>query len=453
MRDAASTESIPAVLAATVDRLTGERPSVAIIGLGYVGLPLAMELCASGADVVGIDVTESLCVALNEGRSHIGDISDETVAAAVAGSPGVFRASIDPALIAGVDAIVICVPTPLRKSKDPDISFVVAAVTTVSTHAKPGQLVVLESTTYPGTTEEILVSMLADRGLHAGVDVAVAFSPERVDPGNPRYGIRNTPKVVGGVTPACNAVAAALYSRCCDTIVPVSSPAAAEMTKLLENVFRSVNIGLVNEFALICRELGINVWEVVDAASTKPFGYMRFLPGPGLGGHCIPVDPHYLAWKLRGQNFTARFVELADAINSRMPNHVVRVVADALNDQSRSVRGSKVLVLGVAYKRDVSDVRESPALDVIGLLADRGAVVQVHDPFVSQVRAGDRSYSSAPLTDALLTDADCVVLVTDHTEFDMARVLRLSPLLVDSRNATAAALAQAPEHRSKVHVI
>jgi UDP-N-acetyl-D-glucosamine dehydrogenase len=450
MTPPAESTDVPAVLAHTIARLQGEGASIAVIGLGYVGLPLALELCRSGADVVGIDVSEPLCAALNEGRSHVGDISDAALAQAVSGCPGRFHATVDPAEMADVDAVVICVPTPLRKSKDPDISFVVAAVTTVSEHARPGQLVVLESTTYPGTTEEILVPMLAERGLRAGRDIGVAFSPERVDPGNPTFGIRNTPKVVGGVTPACAALAEALYGRCCDHVVKVSSPAAAEMTKLLENVFRSVNIGLANEFALICRELGLDVWEVVDAAATKPFGFMRFVPGPGLGGHCIPVDPHYLAWKLRGHNYTARFVELADAINSRMPEHVVRVVTDALNDRSRAVRGSRVLVLGVAYKRDISDVRESPALDVLALLEGKGAVLQVHDPFVPTVRVGDTTHASVPLTAEAVAAADCVVLLTDHTDLDLDAVLAHASLVVDSRNAMAKAVARAPEHAAKV---
>ncbi len=444
---------LPPALAATAGRLGGDHATVAVIGVGYVGLPLAMELCAAGTDVVGIDVSDALCMALNAGRSHVGDVPDETLAAAIAGNPSRFRATTDPAAIGDVDAVIICVPTPLRKSKDPDISYVVQAAKAVAAHARPGQLVVLESTTYPGTTEEILVPMLRDRGLTPGVDVAVAFSPERVDPGNPRFGIRNTPKVVGGVTPACTALATALYRRCCDTVVPVSSPAAAETAKLLENVFRSVNIGLVNEFALICKELGVDVWEVIDAAATKPFGFMRFVPGPGLGGHCIPVDPHYLSWKLRSHDFTARFIELADAINSRMPAHVVSVVTDALNDHRKAVRESTILLLGIAYKRDVSDVRESPALAVLEQLLARGADVVYHDPFVDHVVLGGATHASQPLTDDAIADADCVVLLTDHSSFDMHRILAHARLLVDTRNATKAARAATPHLANRVHLI
>ena len=444
------TDSLSAPLQALLERLQGPRPTVAIVGLGYVGLPLVVELARSGAEVLGIDVSEALTAGLNAGRSHIGDISDADVQAAQAQG---FVATTDFSVVARADAIVLCVPTPLRKTKDPDISYIVAATGSVMPHTRPGQLLVLESTTYPGTTEEIVVPELVARGLHPGVEVAVVFSPERVDPGNPRYGIRNTPKVVGGVTPACSRLGTALYQRCCDRVVPVSSPAAAETVKLLENTFRMVNIGLVNEFALICSRLGLDVWEIIDAAATKPFGFMAFRPGPGLGGHCIPVDPHYLAWKLRAHNFTTRFVELADAINSAMPEHVVEIVADALNDAERSVRGSRILALGVAYKPDVADVRESPALDVLSGLLKRGANVCYNDPLVPSVRVDGQTLESVPLDEAALAAADCVVILTDHRTYNWDMVLAHGRGIVDARNATAGARARASDRASKVRLI
>ncbi|MEM7244254.1 MAG: nucleotide sugar dehydrogenase, partial [Acidobacteriota bacterium] len=369
------------------------------------------------------------------------------------GGGGGVRVAVPPAGLSEADAVIICVPTPLRKTKDPDISHVVAASEMVAERARPGQLVVLESTTYPGTTEEILVPLLRQHGLEPGVDVAVAFSPERVDPGNETHGLRNTPKVVGGFTPGCLDAAVALYRRTCDTVVPVSSPSTAEMVKLLENTFRSVNIGLVNEFALICHRLGLDVWEVVDAAATKPFGFMPFRPGPGLGGHCIPVDPHYLAWKLRSLDFTARFIELADAINSRMPEHVLAVVSDALNDRSRPLRGSKVLVLGVTYKPDVADVRESPALALLDLLNRKGAAVEYHDPLVPEVVVGDRHLRSTELSDEALRGAEVVLIATDHGCYDAARIAREASLVVDTRNATGPVLAADPSLREKIRRI
>jgi UDP-N-acetyl-D-glucosamine dehydrogenase len=442
--------ALPPSIAALVARLEGQRPVIAVVGLGYVGLPLCVELARSGAEVLGLDVSEGLCNQLNEGRSHVGDISDADLAEAVRSG---FSAGVDAARVARADAIIICVPTPLRKTKDPDISYIVAAGQAIAAHARSGQLVVLESTTYPGTTEEILVPMLEARGLTPGVDVAVAFSPERVDPGNPKYGIRNTPKVVGGLTPACSAAAAALYGRCCDRVHPVSSPAAAETVKLLENTFRMVNIGLVNEFALVCRRLGLDVWEIIDAASTKPFGFMPFRPGPGLGGHCIPVDPHYLAWKLRAHNFTTRFVELADAVNSAMPEHVVDVVTDALNDRERAVKGSRILALGAAYKPDISDVRESPALEVFEKLLHRGARLAYNDPHVPDVQFAGHAMTSVPLTAEALREADAVVILTDHKVYDWTLVLREARVIVDARNATASARAAAPELAGKVRRI
>jgi UDP-N-acetyl-D-glucosamine dehydrogenase len=436
-------------------RLSGARPTVAIVGLGYVGLPLAVALAESGADVVGIDVAAERVAAVNRGVSHVGDVPSSSLAPLLAPDGGVrhLSATTDFGRVASADAIVICVPTPLRKTKDPDISHVVEASRAVAAHSHPGQLVILESTTYPGTTEDILVPLLAERGMVAGRDVAVAFSPERVDPGNARFGLRNTPKVVGGVTAACADAASALYGRTCDRIVRVSSPAAAETVKLLENTFRSVNIGLVNEFALICRRLGLDVWEIVDAAATKPFGFMPFRPGPGLGGHCIPVDPQYLAWKLRALNFTARFVELADAINSAMPEHVVSVLGDALNDASKPLRGSRVLVLGVTYKADVADVREAPALHVLTLLLEKGVNVSYHDPYVPRLDVGESSLEGVELTDAGLSEADAVLIITDHGCYDPLRIARASRLVVDTRNLTAPAVAIDPSLRARIRRI
>ncbi|MSQ03102.1 MAG: nucleotide sugar dehydrogenase [Myxococcales bacterium] len=437
-------------LPALTARLAGPRPTVVVVGLGYVGLPLCVELAESGAEVLGLDVHAGLCAQLNAGRSHVGDISDQQLRTALEAG---FVAGIDPSVVARADAVVICVPTPLRRTKDPDISYIVAAGQAVAAHARPGQLIVLESTTYPGTTEEVLVPMLEERGLVVGKDVAVAFSPERVDPGNPTYGIRNTPKVVGGMTPACSAAAAALYHRCCDTVHPVSTPATAETVKLLENTFRMVNIAMVNEFALICRQLGLDVWEVIDAAATKPFGFMPFRPGPGLGGHCIPIDPHYLAWKLRAHNFTARFVELADAINCKMPEHVVEVLADVLNDAALPLRGSRVLVLGVAYKANIADMRESPALEVITHLQKKHALVDYNDPYVATLAVGDHELRSVELSAEALEGYQAVVVVTDHKAYDWDFVLRHSVRIVDGRNATLAARKRAPELAGKVRAI
>jgi UDP-N-acetyl-D-glucosamine dehydrogenase len=444
----------PPVLLALADRLASPEAAVAVVGLGYVGLPLAVALAESGARVVGIDAQAARAESVARGLSHVGDVSPARVAAQVSpGGTGRLTATTRFDAVEGVDAVVTCVPTPLRKSKDPDISFIVEASRSVAQHARRGQLVVLESTTYPGTTEELLVPLLRERGLRPGEDVAVAFSPERVDPGNARFDLRNTPKVYGGLTPGCAAAARALYQRTCSTLVEVSSPAAAEMVKLLENTFRSVNIGLVNEFALICRRLGLDVWEIVDAAATKPFGFMPFRPGPGLGGHCIPVDPQYLAWKLRSLNFTARFIELADAVNSMMPDHVVGVVADALNERRRALNGARILVLGVTYKKDVADVRESPALQVIALLLAKGADVTFADPYVEEVEAGGRRLRTVALDAEALAAADCVVIATDHSCHDAALIARAARLVVDTRNAMGALLLAHPSLREKVRRI
>ncbi len=408
---------------------------IGVIGLGYVGLPLAMEFVHAGFHVVGYDVSDRVVDLLMSGQSHIQDVPADAVQAAVAS--GKFLATTVEDQLHTCDAISIAVPTPLSKTRDPDMAYVLSAADAIARQAHPGLCVVLESTTYPGTTRELLQPRLEAKGLTVGQDIFVAFSPERVDPGNPIYHTRNTPKVVGGITPACVEVATALYESCIDTVVPVSSPEAAELVKLLENTFRAVNIGLVNEIAIVCDKLGVNVWEVIDAAATKPFGFMKFTPGPGIGGHCIPLDPHYLAWKMRTLNYKTRFIDLASEINSHMPEFVVQKVADALNDVRKAVRGSRVLVLGVAYKRDIDDVRESPALDVIRLLEERGAHVEFHDPFVTEFREDGHTRKGVELSDEMLRWADAVVVVTDHTSVDYQRVVDHATLVVDTRNVTA----------------
>jgi UDP-N-acetyl-D-glucosamine dehydrogenase len=349
-----------------LQKIENRSARVGVIGLGYVGLPLAVEFARAGFKVVGYDVSERVVTLINEGRSHIADVPASAVSALV--KEGMLEATSDATRLGELDAVSIAVPTPLAKTRDPDMSYVVSATDTVARSARSGQVIVLESTTYPGTTRELLQPAMEARGLVVGRDVFLAFSPERVDPGNERWNTKNTPKIVGGITAACSEVAAALYGACIDSVVPVSSPEAAELTKLLENTFRSVNIAMVNEMAIVCDKLGVDVWEVIDAAATKPFGFMRFTPGPGIGGHCIPLDPHYLAWKMRTLNYKTRFIDLASEINSEMPAYVVEKVADALNDERKAVNGSRVLILGVAYKRDIDDVRESPALDVMRLL-------------------------------------------------------------------------------------
>ena len=419
-------------------RIESREARVGIVGLGYVGLPLAVEFAEAGFTVVGVDVTEEKVTMLNNGESYVGDIPSERLAPLV--KNGKFSASVDYGALKDVDAVSICVPTPLRKTKDPDMSYVIKAVDSVTAVAHDGMLIVLESTTYPGTTEELVEPKLRDEGFIIGEEVFIAFSPERIDPSNPTYGVRNTPKVVGGVTPACTEVTMALYKTAVDLVVSVSSPTAAEMVKLLENTFRAVNIGLVNEIALMCDKLGINVWEVIEAAKTKPFGFMPFYPGPGLGGHCIPIDPLYLSWKLKTLNYTARFIELASEINTSMPAYVVTKVADALNEDGKSVKGSKIVVLGVAYKRDVDDMRESPALDVLHLLIQKGAHVSYHDPHVSSLRLEDgHTLASEAYSDNLLASADCVVIITDHSAIDWSHVTKTAKVVVDSRNATAKA--------------
>jgi UDP-N-acetyl-D-glucosamine dehydrogenase len=422
----------------TLDHFRSGDLTVGVVGLGYVGLPLAVEIVRSGLGVVGFDVDAETVEGTNAGTSHIEDVTHEELAGVLA--TGRLEATTDMARLAECDAISISVPTPLSKTQDPDVSFVIAASEAVAAALRPGQLVVLESTTYPGTTREVLLPVLERTGLSVGRDFFLCFSPERVDPGNEVWKTKNTPKVIGGVTQGCTEAGLAVYERFIDTMVAVLSTEAAEMVKILENTFRAVNIALVNEVALIADRLDVDVWEVIEAAATKPFGFMKFTPGPGLGGHCIPVDPHYLAWKMRTLNYRTRFIELASEINAKMPEFVVGKVRAALNARKRSVNGARILVLGVAYKRDVNDVRESPALDIIGLLTADGADVAYHDPLVPELAEDGTRLSSVALTDQALTEADAVVIVTDHTDIDYALVLERAPVVVDARHVTAALL-------------
>ena len=404
-----------------------------VVGLGYVGLPLLVEAAASGFDAIGIDVDERKITAINAGENYIEDVDGKKLAELV--NSGSVSATSDWDIVSTLDVLSICVPTPLRKTKDPDISFIVGAVEQIAPRLKKGQVIILESTTYPGTTDELLLPEFEKQNMKVGVDFFLAFSPERVDPGNPVYNTRNTPKIVGGVTQACTRRAVEVYSKIFDKVVPVSSTQCAEMVKLLENTFRSVNIGLVNEVALMCDKLNLDVWEVIEAAATKPFGFMPFFPGPGLGGHCIPIDPHYLAWKLRTLNYTARFIELASDVNASMPRFVVEKVTRVLNDDRKSVNGSRILILGVAYKPNVKDVRESPALDIIGLLSEQGAEVSYHDPHVEAVQEHGLDLQSTQLTADLLKHSDVVVIVSNHRDVDYGMVLEHAPVVVDTRNA------------------
>jgi len=406
-----------------------------IIGLGYVGLPLAVELAKAGYRVLGFDVSERVVEGLNKGTSHVKDISDAQLRDIL--KTGRFTATTDGARLREADAISICVPTPLSKFKDPDVSYIVAATETVKKVLRPGQAIILESTTYPGTTREIMLPLLEATGLKVGEDFFLSFSPERVDPGNAVYQTKNTPKVVGGITADCLRVVCALYQPAIDVLVPVSTTEAAELVKLLENTFRSVNIGLANEMAIVCDKLGVDVWEVIDAAATKPFGFMKFTPGPGLGGHCIPIDPHYLAWKMRGLNYKTRFIDLAGELNTEMPVFWVRKVGDALNQLGKAVRGSSVLILGVAYKKDIEDLRESPALDIIRLLEQQGATVSYHDPYVPTFKEDGHGFTSVPLTADTIKAADCVMVVTDHSSLDYGLIRANARCIVDTRNALA----------------
>src|SRR5437660_4614244 len=406
---------------------------VGVVGLGYVGLPLAVEMARKGYQVTGIDLMREKVDAVNSGMSYVLDVPSETLLSFV--SANKIRATQSLAAVEKLDTLNICVPTPLRKNKDPDLSYVIAAVEAIRNHIRPGQLIVLESTTYPGTTREIVLPILEESGLKVGHDFFLAYSPERVDPGNQKYTTHNIPKVVGGVTARCTEVAVLLYEQFVESVIAVSSTDSAEMVKLLENTFRSVNIALANEMALTCHSLGINVWEVIEAAKTKPFGFMPFYPGPGLGGHCIPVDPYYLTWKAKMNGCEPRLIELAGHINSQMPGFMVQRIADALNERRKPLKGSKILGLGVTYKRDTNDIRESPALQVLEGLREKGASVYFCDPYVPSIVIQGQAIKVAELTPSLLQSMDCVAVLTDHSKFDYAMVAKFSSMILDTRNA------------------
>jgi UDP-N-acetyl-D-glucosamine dehydrogenase len=414
------------------EKIQARTARVGVMGLGYVGLPLAVEFAKAGFTVTGIDVSASKVAMVNAGESYVGDIPTPVLKPLV--DKGKIRATTDFSVVRDLDTINICVPTPLRKTKDPDMSFIVSACQEIAGHFHAGMLVILESTTYPGTTDELVLPMLETPDLKVGTDFFLCFSPERVDPGNPKYQTVNIPKVVGGVTPACTEIATLFYSQALENVVPVSSTQVAEMVKLLENTFRMINIGLVNEMALMCDRMGINVWEVIEAAATKPFGFMPFYPGPGLGGHCIPIDPFYLSWKTRQAGIEARFIELAGYINGQMPHFAVDKIQNALNDHSKPLKGSRVHVIGVAYKKDIDDLRESPALDIILMLARRGARLSYTDPHVPTLKLDGLELCSQDLS-AALQEADCAVIVTDHSCFDYRTIVQQSRLVVDTRNA------------------
>jgi UDP-N-acetyl-D-glucosamine dehydrogenase len=415
------------------EKILNKKAIISVIGMGYVGLPLAVEFARAGFKVIGIDIDEKKVKSVNSGVSYINDVSDHELSEAVSSKR--LSATVDYSVLKRSDAISICVPTPLRKTKDPDISYILSAAHKIVKYIKAGQLVILESTTYPGTTTEVIQPVLEESGLKVGKDFFLAFSPERVDPGNPIYKTKNTPKIVGGVTKKCTQISKALYSQIIDTVFEVSSTQSAEMVKLLENTFRSVNIGLVNEIAVICNKLDLDVWEIINAAATKPFGFMPFYPGPGLGGHCIPIDPHYLSWKLKTLNYNARFIELAGEINSSMPDFVVNKVVNALNDVKKSVSGSKILILGASYKKDIEDVREAPALDIINILKQKGADLSYHDPYVPVLNENETVLKSIKLSEKNLKAFDCVVIVTDHSNFDYKFIVDNSKIIIDTRNA------------------
>jgi UDP-N-acetyl-D-glucosamine dehydrogenase len=423
--------AIQPIAAILEEKIRSRTARVGIVGLGYVGLPLAVEFAHAGFSVTGIDLSEQKTRSVNTGQSYIGDIATPALAKLV--EAGKLRATTDFSVISELDTINICVPTPLRKTKDPDMSYIVSACEEIAKYIHPGTLIILESTTYPGTTEELVLPMLTASGLKVGEDFFVCFSPERVDPGNPKYQTKNIPKVVGGITAACTEVGRLFYAQALETVVPVSSTQVAEMVKLLENTFRMINIGLVNEMAMMCDRIGINVWEVIDAAATKPFGFMPFYPGPGLGGHCIPIDPFYLSWKTKQAGIEARFIELAGYINGQMPHFVVDKVQNALNDAGKPVKGSHIHIMGVAYKRDIDDMRESPALDIALLLQKRGGNITYSDPHVPQLRLEGLHLDAQPETTA--ANADCVVIITDHTAFDYKGLAQNAKLIVDTRNA------------------
>jgi UDP-N-acetyl-D-glucosamine dehydrogenase len=424
----------PSAQSTLTSKIHDRSARVAILGLGYVGLPLATVFAEAGFSVTGIDLDQDKVSTIHRGKSYIQDVSDDQVSRLV--SSGNLEATIDFSALKDVDAVCVCVPTPLRKTGDPDLSYILDATDELAKYLHAGMIVVLESTTYPGTTREILLPKLEEaHNLKVGEDFFLAFSPERVDPGRKDWTTINTPKVIGGITETCSEIAATWYAQALNTVIPVSSAEVAEMAKLLENTFRMINIGLVNEMAIMCDRLGVDIWEVIDAAATKPFGFMKFTPGPGLGGHCIPIDPLYLSWKLRALNYTARFIELASEINTGMPRYVVSKVQDALNDYRKPLKGSHILVLGVAYKPDIDDVRESPALDVIGMLKHKGAEVVYHDPFISHLKHDDWEISSVADLLTTIKQVDCVVIITNHSSYDYPAILNTAKLIVDTRNA------------------
>ncbi len=416
-----------------IKKLENKSARVAILGLGYVGLPLAVVFAEAGFKVTGIDPIQAKVEQIKQGKSYVLDITSDQVAKLV--QSGNLTATSDYSALADIDAVSICVPTPLRKTGDPDLSFILVVSDALKQYVHKGMVIVLESTTYPGTTRELILPRLEESGLKVGQDFFLSFSPERVDPGRKDWTTINTPKVIGGITPACLEVTKAWYSGALKTVVPVSSAEVAEMAKLLENTFRMINIGMVNELAIMCDRLGVDVWEVIEAAATKPFGYMKFLPGPGLGGHCIPIDPLYLSWKLKTVNYSARFIELASEINTSMPRYTVTKVQDTLNKHKKALNGSKVLVIGVAYKPDIDDLRESPALDILHLLSQKGAEVSYHDPFISSIRHEEVRMESVADLDGAIKAADCVVIVTNHSSYDYEKMLADANLIVDARNA------------------
>jgi UDP-N-acetyl-D-glucosamine dehydrogenase len=427
-----------------IDKLKNKTARVAVLGMGYVGLPFATVFAEAGFNVIGIDPIQEKMDRLNQGDSYIMDVSNELVSSLV--KAGKLKGTSDYSVLKDIDAVAICVPTPLRQTGDPDLSFIISAAEGLAPYVHAGMVVVLESSTYPGTTRELMLPALTEKsGLVAGENLFIAFSPERVDPGREDWTTKNTPKVIGGITEKCTEVAAAWYAQALDKVVPVSSTEVAEMAKLLENTFRMINIGFVNELALMCDRLGVDVWEVIDAAATKPFGFMKFQPGPGLGGHCIPIDPLYLSWKLHSLNYTARFIELASEINLNMPRFVIGKVQDALNDHQKSLKGSDVLVLGVAYKPDIDDLRESPAIDVIRLLQQKGAKVSYHDPYIPVIKHDDWKIETVPDMMKAVKKADCVVIVTNHKVYDYAAILNEASVIVDTRNALGKAGAKNPK--------
>ena len=421
------------MLSSTKNKINSKEAKLCVIGLGYVGLPLAVEFAKAGFKVTGIDISENRVNKINKGENYIRDINDKELRFLI--DSGSLKATTDYSVISEMDAISICVPTPLSKLKDPDVSYIQSSIDEIVNYIHPGLLLVLESTTYPGTTRELILPALLNSGAKVGEDLFLCFSPERIDPGNEHFNIKNTPKVIGGVTEECGNLGAELYKKITDEVIVVSSPESAEMVKLLENTFRSVNIGLVNEIAIMCEKLKVNAWEVIDAAATKPFGFMKFTPGPGLGAHCIPIDPHYLAWKMRTLDYKARFIELAGQINSAMPEHVVELIRYSLNDLAITIKNSNILLIGMAYKKDIDDVRESPSLDIMALLEEQGAMVDYYDPYISEIKWNSeikKGYLN--LSEINLDSYSAIVILTDHTNINYDKIKNSSTLIIDTRN-------------------